>query len=589
VPGAASGTGSTTLAYSFTANAGPSSRTGTITVAGQTHAVTQAGVPVVGWSPAVLPGIQAWFKADEIAAADRVDGLVVQWTDAAGTFHVTATGTKRPQWIANAQAGKAVVRFDGVDDGLGLGASGLLRDAEASVIFAVRRHATVPTAARTSVYVANGTATNAARLVLRTTAAGLPEIGTRRLDADATAITSASPAVATAFQVHGAIADFAGGKFAQWIDGVPSSNVPVSTGRTSDTNSIGFALGRAVNNTSYLSGDLAEVVVVRSMLAECDRQKLEGYLAHRWGIAASLPLGHPFRLAPPNVADTCGSALAGDAEEGGVVITVPGMFPSLQAAIDAAPDGATIVLSAGIHAGGAIVSGKSLAIVSESGPAATVVDGAGQVGSVLRIEDGADVGLRGLTIRGGFGGTPVEREGSTLPAGGGVLVRDASAEIVGCVIEDNLAGFGGGLAAIDATMVVDSCDIRLNHAAHDGGGAWSIASQVEFRGGEVRGNVAGGAGGGLYADPLSAVASHATEFCDNEPSETEGEIAGERVACLPCAADLDGDGIVAAGDLTWLMTAWGETGSPADLDGDGEVGAGDLAVMLAAWNAACDR
>jgi hypothetical protein len=589
VPGAASGTGSATLAYSFTANASPSSRTGTITVAGQTHAVTQAGVPIVAWSPAVLPGIQAWFKADEIAAADRVDGLVAQWTDAAGTFHVTATGTKRPQWIANVQAGKAVVRFDGVDDGLGLGASGLLRDAEASVVFAVRRHASVPTAARTAVYVATGAATNAARIVLRTTAAGLPEIGARRLDADTTAVTSASPAVATTFQVHGAVADYGGGKLAQWIDGVPSSNVPVSTGRTSDTNSVGFALGRAVNNTSFLSGDLAEVVVVRTMLSDCDRKKLEGYLAHRWGLAASLPVGHPFRLAPPNVADTCGSALAGDAEAGGPVVTVPGMFPSLQAAIDAAPDGATIVLSAGVHAGGSIVAGKSLAIVSESGPAATVLDGEGQVGTVLRIEDGADVGLRGLAIRGGFGGTPFERDGGIVLAGGGLLVRDATAEIVGCLIEDNLAGFGGGIAAVDATLVVDSCDIRLNHAAHDGGGFWSTASAGRLIGGAVRGNAAGGAGGGVAIDEASTLEAAGTEFCDNEPDDAAGPVEGEASRCGACAADLDGDGLVAAGDLAVLFAAWGEGDLAADLDGDGAVSAADLATLLEAWDANCPR
>ncbi|MEY3022830.1 MAG: hypothetical protein RIS86_2028 [Planctomycetota bacterium] len=51
-----------------------------------------------------------------------------------------------------------------------------------------------------------------------------------------------------------------------------------------------------------------------------------------------------------------------------------------------------------------------------------------------------------------------------------------------------------------------------------------------------------------------------------------------------CVADLDGDGEVAATDLSILLGAWG-TSSPADLDGDGQVDAADLAILLAAWGA----
>jgi hypothetical protein len=49
-------------------------------------------------------------------------------------------------------------------------------------------------------------------------------------------------------------------------------------------------------------------------------------------------------------------------------------------------------------------------------------------------------------------------------------------------------------------------------------------------------------------------------------------------------ADLNGDGVVAAGDLAILLGAWGACKScSADLDGDGQVGASDLSVLLGAW------
>jgi hypothetical protein len=53
-----------------------------------------------------------------------------------------------------------------------------------------------------------------------------------------------------------------------------------------------------------------------------------------------------------------------------------------------------------------------------------------------------------------------------------------------------------------------------------------------------------------------------------------------------CPADLDGDGLVGAADLSALLSAWGSTGTAAgaaDIDGDGSVGAADLAALLAAW------
>ena len=47
--------------------------------------------------------------------------------------------------------------------------------------------------------------------------------------------------------------------------------------------------------------DLAELVVVPAALTDDDRQKLEGYLAHKWALADLLPADHPYKAAPPVV------------------------------------------------------------------------------------------------------------------------------------------------------------------------------------------------------------------------------------------------------------------------------------------------
>lgn len=55
-----------------------------------------------------------------------------------------------------------------------------------------------------------------------------------------------------------------------------------------------------------------------------------------------------------------------------------------------------------------------------------------------------------------------------------------------------------------------------------------------------------------------------------------------RFVIPPCAADLDGDGVVDAFDLADVLAAWGQPGA-TDFDGDGVTGSADLAVVLAGW------
>ena len=61
---------------------------------------------------------------------------------------------------------------------------------------------------------------------------------------------------------------------------------------------------RLTNRTRALWGGLAELSVISSVLAESDRQKMEGYLLHKWGLSANLPDGHPYKDSPPKAGST---------------------------------------------------------------------------------------------------------------------------------------------------------------------------------------------------------------------------------------------------------------------------------------------
>lgn len=48
-----------------------------------------------------------------------------------------------------------------------------------------------------------------------------------------------------------------------------------------------------------LDGKITELVIVSTNLDDTSREKLEGYLAWKWGVTGSLPIAHPYKTIPP--------------------------------------------------------------------------------------------------------------------------------------------------------------------------------------------------------------------------------------------------------------------------------------------------
>jgi ribosomal protein S17E len=56
-----------------------------------------------------------------------------------------------------------------------------------------------------------------------------------------------------------------------------------------------------INGSSYrdFEGDISEVIILPYVPSESVRQRIEGYLAHKWGFTSKLPMDHPYKnLAP---------------------------------------------------------------------------------------------------------------------------------------------------------------------------------------------------------------------------------------------------------------------------------------------------
>jgi hypothetical protein len=61
----------------------------------------------------------------------------------------------------------------------------------------------------------------------------------------------------------------------------------------------GMRIGSVLANPNSWRGSVGEIIQVSGDLTVENRQRVEGYLAHKWGLEASLPADHPFRNAPP--------------------------------------------------------------------------------------------------------------------------------------------------------------------------------------------------------------------------------------------------------------------------------------------------
>lgn len=91
-----------------------------------------------------------------------------------------------------------------------------------------------------------------------------------------------------------------------YVDGVQTAAVtnagnptPVNWGAVGDTSfSLGCFVNSGIADLSF-NGQIGELIVVERVVTTDERQKIEGYLAHKWGIAANLPADHPYKAAPP--------------------------------------------------------------------------------------------------------------------------------------------------------------------------------------------------------------------------------------------------------------------------------------------------
>lgn len=162
----------------------------------------------------------------------------------------------------------------------------------------------------------------------------------------------------------------------------------------------------------------------------------------------------------------------------GNTIHVPADQPTIQAAINAAVNGDTVLVSDGTYKENINFLGKNITVTSVNGNKATTIDG-GKLDTVVifKTQETSAAVLNGFTITNGLAGS----NGATFGEGGGIAVLNASPNITNNVITANGACNGAGIGVGFAGPLIQGNTITNNFqfgcSGGIGGGGISIRGE----------------------------------------------------------------------------------------------------------------
>lgn len=232
-------------------------------------------VASAGFSPASLASLRLWFDAADATTITESGGVVSQWADKSGNGLHLAAGGAFPTYIA----GTPELSFSA--SRMKTGATGF-------------------TGGNTVFIVAQFPVTSTWQLITGGPIGASQEFAIYNTGEQMYVFQGGSVYPNTfvddnALNLHSIIFDGAGSQHVR--NGDEAGAIAVSLG--SDPMSE-FWLGSAAVFTSYaMTGSIREIVVCAGAIPLADREQLEGYLAHKWGLAANLPAAHPYKASAP--------------------------------------------------------------------------------------------------------------------------------------------------------------------------------------------------------------------------------------------------------------------------------------------------
>ena len=249
------------------------------------------------WTPAEIT-TALWLDAADTSTVTTVNGAVSQWNDKSGNGRNAAQGTSssRPTYTTNALNNKSVLTLDGTDD--------FMTVAHANALNAQIAPSTVA-----AIYKKSG----GFRVIQKGNGAGLSDSDYYFNDNSSLAVAGGRATNYSANQDLWLIdiATWDGSTIKSYRDGTKLVASAVADATIVDgevdpddtplANTDGLYIGKrnSGSNEGNIAGQIAGIIICNSVLSTLDRQRLEGYYAHLFGLTANLPSDHPYKLVAP--------------------------------------------------------------------------------------------------------------------------------------------------------------------------------------------------------------------------------------------------------------------------------------------------
>ena len=240
--------------------------------------------------PTSIANIQMWMDGADPAGTGVIpsNGSVLStWVDKSGKSY-NATGVNSPTVVTNAVNSKSVVSYNGSSYSYATIASGIFSTAM-NIFF---------------VYKVNGGVSYMAPMTRGQGNNGSPidqynnvrYLGGGSYNNIQSAYSHASATSTTLFTQL--IQQSPSTTYNEYVNGSTTASASGTGFSATDAASYVYIATRDDKVTSF-NGYICELIVYNQMIGLTAQQKIEGYLAWKWGIQASLPGGHPYASAAP--------------------------------------------------------------------------------------------------------------------------------------------------------------------------------------------------------------------------------------------------------------------------------------------------
>lgn len=236
--------------------------------------------PAANWTPANIT-TALWLDADDSATVTVVSGDVSQWNDKSGNGRnaTQTTAAKRPFLNSSGVNGKNSIQFDDVQNGESLLTSyNLSQSNDYMICFAGNQASTV------NIRLISSSSKNALLSISR---------NSNTVFIGGAIVTNGWASINTTN--IGVLLAPSSGNFQFYGNGTSISN---ANRAVESFGTINFGCHGGIGGNEPADGNICEVVVVLES-STLTREKIEGYLAHKWGLTANLPGGHPYKTAAP--------------------------------------------------------------------------------------------------------------------------------------------------------------------------------------------------------------------------------------------------------------------------------------------------